>query len=705
MTKKHLRRSISFLTSLSIICGSLSIAHAQLIADFAPAYRDSDARDEVYAEIFRRARGADFENLLIRHTGIESAPSVLDWFDSNNADLFRVLDTAYQNKLEEVRGKLAGDKNTPAAAPPPRTRRAAFDRDNNIFWQNATYKRADDIVITKTETDDGFEMGAAQEKTKTVGDVTVTHGAAGKSRAFMVEGGNVGNEYKAVEFTEIDNRAERTKMRTEVTTSWRISTASCPDANGISAGTETMTNGVKITITTPHTTGILNRDITTTMTIKGTVNDAAELSHFDIAGTSTETITGYDRAERLDLIENAEFTDGTRTLNYRVTNGKLGKSVKNEYGFTKKLAREFGDITGSATPGTTAAESERIDKIGGRHVGWIAEQAAMALEIAQQAWRYEGCVTLKLTAPKMRLAPDEQVNVSAETHHKFDKTRVNADLVLKSASVSATPERQRGETEGIFNLTAPPKGSKASIVVESISKRGMAFEILQFDEERAVRKPPPSKTPPPTKACNGGWTGKIKAVKTKRTDTTKPASGRLVRSIENKEETFSIDYHVLGIPDRSQGFTNAYLSDAQMNYRATEYRESNYAPGKMSCDKAIITTQQTQKFEGLMTALSSARITVYITSVGEKGVLTFDSPEIQAERIITRTYESSCPSYNQVNSGVDRSDGLIGVPSPGFEIYFELDAKSNSTLKGAKRIENSDGSFTTVTWDLTRSCE
>jgi hypothetical protein len=131
----------------------------------------------------------------------------------------------------------------------------------------------------------------------------------------------------------------------------------------------------------------------------------------------------------------------------------------------------------------------------------------------------------------------------------------------------------------------------------------------------------------------------------------------------------------------------------------------NYAPGKMSCDKAIITTQQTQKYESLMTALSSARITVYITSVGEKGILTFDSPEIQAERIITRTYESSCPSYNQVNSGVDRDDTLIGVPSPGFEIYFELDAKSKSALKGAKRIDNTDGSVTTVTWDLTRSCE
>src|SRR5688572_17877320 len=96
--KHHLRRAISFVIHVSVICGSFSIAPAQGIVDFAPAYRDSDARDEVYAELFRRIRGADFENLLIGHMGIEAAPSVLDWFDTNNAHLFRVLDTAYQRK-------------------------------------------------------------------------------------------------------------------------------------------------------------------------------------------------------------------------------------------------------------------------------------------------------------------------------------------------------------------------------------------------------------------------------------------------------------------------------------------------------------------------------------------------------------------------------------------------------------------------------
>jgi hypothetical protein len=141
-----------------------------------------------------------------------------------------------------------------------------------------------------------------------------------------------------------------------------------------------------------------------------------------------------------------------------------------------------------------------------------------------------------------------------------------------------------------------------------------------------------------------------------------------------------------------------------MNYRAVDYREMNYASGKMSCGNTIVTTGQTLKIESLVTAQPRKRITVFITSAGEVGRLTFGSPEINAERIITRTTESSCPSYNQTNSGVNRSDELIEVPSPGFEVEFELDADSERHLKGTKRIENSDGSVTVITWDLTRKC-
>ena len=699
------KRTIVGIMCLSIICGAIPNLVAQIKAELDSSYNDNLFRDDAYAQLFRRIRGGDYENMLIANVGIENAPAVLDWFDSNQAAMFRALDTAYRSKIDETLESIAaGGKPAKPTMRRSVTRKISFDPYQEVEFQPAFYRPNDDLQITKTETADGFEMGTAKETTKTVNGVVVTHGVAGNTKAIMVEGGQTGTEYRSVEYTEADNRAERTKMRTETTMGWKTVVATCPDENGFVHGTATMTNAVKLTITTPHTIGILSRNITTTMKVKGYVNDTAELTHYDITGTAVESISGYDRAERLDLISDPEFSDGTRSLEYAITNSKSGKPVKNEYGFTKTVGREFGDLAVKLGPGTTLDDARRVDKAGGLHAAYLAEQALQALEMARGQWQYDGCVAIKLAAPKNRLVPGEMVDVTAETVHKWDKKSVNADLRLAAATESATPDNQRGKASAVFQLTAPAKGSAGKIIVESKSRRGIALEWLDFAEEKTTKPQPPRKKNPPVAKCSG-WTGKITAVKTKRTEIAKPASGRLVRQIENKEETFSVDYYVLGTPDTSQGFTNAYHSDSQMNYRAVEYRESNYAPGKMSCNNAIITTGQTQKIESLMTALSRKRITVYITSTGEEGILTFDSPEIEAERIITRTYETSCPSYNQVNSGVDRSDTLIGVPSPGFEIHFELDTESHRNLKGSKRIDNSDGSYTVVTWDLTRNCQ
>ncbi|MBC7899213.1 MAG: hypothetical protein H7070_04085 [Saprospiraceae bacterium] len=582
-----------------------------------------------------------------------------------------------------------------------------------MFWQKASYNKTaeylfvpgdepPEITINKTVTDDGIQMDAAVENTKTIGDVTITQGASGDTRAIMVAGGNVGTEYKGIEYVEAVNNKERKSIRTETTVGWRSMTASCPDADGISAGTGTARIAIKMTITTPQTIGIVQREITVRMTLKGFVNDAAELTHFDMKGVAAEINSGYERARRLGLIQDSEFTDGTKQVDYEVGNNKLGSPVVNEYGFTRTVGEEMGEVKGTFRGDITQAEAQRIDKIAYRHIKWLCEQAAMYYKAARSNWRYGECVEIAFTAPKMKLAPAEKVDVTAETVHIYDKNKVNAELTLKAATDSATPEKESGTPKGKFNLTAPAKGSNAMIMLETVSRRGIALDSLDFEEEKPQKKPVPPKKKPRVKQCEGGWTGKITAVKSKRTETVKPASGRLVRQIENREETFSVDYYVLGIADTTQGFRNAYFSDAQMNYRAAEYRESNYAPGKMGCGDQIITTPQTQKFESLLTGLSGKRITVYVSSAGEKGILTFDSPEINAERIITRTYESSCPSYNAKNSSVDRSGALIGVPSPGFEIEFELDDKSGYVLEGSKTIENGDGSKTVVTWNLSR---
>jgi hypothetical protein len=736
------------------LSGTFSIGKAQtkLRTNEKPANAET-SRDKVYAELFRRTRGAEFAQLLRKNVGAGEVESIENWLDEGNAGFFRVFDSAYRTEtwrvFEEKRKKnmpgasivspptVPKATSVPKSTVPPKSavptkrktvslRGAAFAPSmDSVFFRNASYNslpadsfartlgdsfeqtsEQDEPTITKIETDDGFQMtGVVAESTKIDGDLTVTRSEKANARAIMVEGGTVGDETTSVQFVEAVNKKERRSLRKETTISWRVLTASCPDADGISAGSATITNSVKTTITNPQTIAVLTRDITVRINSKGFVDDAAELTHFDMEGAAVETISGYDRAERLGLTENSQFADGTRRLNYQIQNNKPGTTVKNEYGYDKKIDGKLGEVKVTAAPGLSTADIRRIEEIAGFNVGWLYTQVDNYLEIARLSWRSGGCVEVTLKTPKMKLLPAESAEVSAETVHKFDKNKVNAELTLQTATESALPDKYTAVTQGTFTLTAPRKGEKAFISVNSVSRRGINFEILQFDEEKVKKNPvKPTKTPP-IKKCGGAWSGKITAVKRKREEEVKPASGRLVRQVNSDDETFSIDYHLLGIQDTSKNLANGYFAEAKMNYRSVTYTESNYAPGEMMCDKRIITTPQTLKMEIVRTAASDKRLTVYVSVGGEKGYLTFGSPEVEAEQTVTRTYETKCPSYDQTNSGVDRNDRLIKIVNPSFEIKFELDAKSAYRLVGSKTIQNSDGSETIVTWNLTRDCK
>lgn len=735
----YFQKLTSLFLFVSVLTGTFSIgkAQAKLRTNEKTATTEAD-RDKTYAEMLQHGRGAEFTQFLTKTIGASAAENVEKWLDENNAVFFRAFDAAYRTEaarfFEEKRKNNAPVKS--GTVPPPivpktalpvkrkpavRTRGAAFDSSNNVFFQNVSYNalpgglfdesfehksERDELTITKSETDDGIQMKASvAEKTKVVGDVTVTQGATGETRVIGVEGRDFGTEYEAVEFVEAVNRKERTSLRTETIVKWRVLTASCPDADGISKGSGTMTVAVKKTITNPQTIGILTRETTTRMSIKGFVNDAAELTHFDLEGTAVETISGYERAARLGLIDDAPFADGTKQINYQVKNNKPGKDVTDEYGVTKKIGDEMGEEKVTASPDVSEADLDRINKIAKYCVGWTYLQAAMYLEAARSNWRNGGCVDVTLTAPKTKLLPAEKTEVYVETVHIHDKNKVNAELKVQTATESALPDKYPAVTQGTFTLTAPRKGKNAFISVNSVSRRGIAFEILEFDEEKILKNPVKPIVTPPVKKCGGAWSGKITAVKRKREEQVKPASGRLVREIFNDEETFSIDYHLLSIQDTSKNLANGYFADAKMNYRSLRYTENNYAPGEMMCDKRTILTPQTQKMEIVRTAAADKRLTVYVSVGGEKGYLTFGSPEVEAEQIVTRTYETKCPSYDQANSGVERNDRLIKIVNPSFEIKFELDAKSAYQLVGSKTIQNSDGSETIVTWNLTRDCK
>lgn len=451
----------------------------------------------------------------------------------------------------------------------------------------------------------------------------------------------------------------------------------CPDVNGIIRGT------ARINIADAKSGAGKNTIVEAKIT--GYVDDNAELTHFDLNGTTSE--------------------NGVNQVSFSVEESKITA--------TSAGTTQQGRTMVNVSPNLDAQNPERLGQTTGSAVKSIFEQASGKLRAARQQWRSGACVEVKLSAPKTTLSAGEKIVVTAESRHKLEKIAIPAKLLKKEASASATPDEQRGIPQARFTLTAPTQSNqKALLVVESVSKRGIGLGKLEFAENAPIARKPvaktqvPTKTPPTRKGiCNGAWSGKITVEKRLKKESSKPASGRLLREINNKNETINLEYHVLGIQDTSGGFVNGYFADTKMNFTFTEYRENFYAAGKTSCDKKIISTTELRTTEIVETASASERLTIYITSRGEKGIFTLDSPEINANRIVTRKYETACPSYDQVNSGVDKSDGLIGHPKPFLEIEFELDAKSDHQLNGSKTIQNSDGSETIVTWTLTRDCK
>ncbi len=237
--------------------------------------------------------------------------------------------------------------------------------------------------------------------------------------------------------------------------------------------------------------------------------------------------------------------------------------------------------------------------------------------------------------------------------------------------------------------------------MRSVSKRGIGLGLLEFGEIKKV-KTPPVKTPPVKPLCDGGWTGTVKAVKVKRKDKQSGQDGRLVRQVETSNETYDAKVTVLGTRDTTGGIVNNFHGNAEGSFMATRYSESNYGPGKMFCNKTMITTPETKKLEIQNKGEANKKVLVAIAVNGSRGYFGFTAPEIAAERIITRTYESSCESYNAANSSTERSDHLIDYGGPFFEVEFEIDPSSPNVLKGSKTIQNSDGSETMFTWDLSR---
>lgn len=716
--KQNLRTILSLALCLCILNGATVRIFGQNQTDAARRIKYVPVTDAAqgFAQLVKFGRNAEFVRGLMRELPPPAVMSTLGWTDAKDTEFFKAVFEAHNQKTSEItrrRFEKALPQTTvePVRQPAkPARKRANLETAGGAFFQNAAYANSASFAdeseapsITTVETEDGGvkTVGEVQNKIETA-ETVLTKGSNADTQQIF-NNSKTGQLYTQTSFEEVFNKATRGRIRNEKKFQWNYLLAQCPDLNGIIEGEATVVIENKATIANTTTIAIPSQVLTMKVKLKGYVDDNAQLTHFDMTGEISETTTGYERAKQLGMIDDASLSDGTRRFTVSVRN--------NKFTAPSGAKSEVGEIREGSTAHLSTAENNRLMDFADTALPMNLTSADNGFSLARTNWQSGFCVDVSLTAPKETLKSGETIKVSAETVHKLDNTKVNARLEATGFAAVA-PENQKAAPSAEFDLTASTdENFGGEITVKSVSKRGIGAKTLKFGKERSMNTPPvkPVKTPPvkktPAKKCDGAWTGKITVEKRKRAEKRRPQDGRLLREVETYEETFSIDYNVLGIADTSQGLMNGFYAEARLNYREARYTEKNYAAGKMLCGGKMITTPQTQKFEAVSLGQANERMTVYITSTGEKGIFTFGSPQVTANKITTTTYETGCADYDRVNSGSDRSLPAFEIAVPIFEVEFELVADSDRQLNGSKTIQNVDGSETLVTWSLTRECK
>ena len=557
---------------------------------------------------------------------------------------------------------------------------------------------ADAPVITKIDTHDSKGASADDVKVIDLPDATITNTERTESTLKYNE--NEMSMTASAKFTQTSEAVSKTgKGKTSKVSSmeWSATFGWCPDAEGKIRGKLRARIYNQTTINTGKQLAAPSNELLLEFNIVGHVSDEAVMTHFDMEGVVSEKVIGHERAVNMGLVTGKPgFKDGSASVVYNFDNNTPPvRSSEGAKGSDSVLSRARSKIFGI----DNEVQANRIAKFANWGLNINMIDIDLLMITAMYRWMNDECVEVECAAPRTALKPNEAIDVTAVSISKQDLGKIKAKL-SGSGTASVTPEDQEGTPSAVYTLTAPANDT-GYISVRSVSRRGIGTGALSF--EAVKTKKPPVKTPPvKTPPCDGGWTGTVKAVDVKVENKQKGQDGRLVRQIDSKNESFDVNIAIIGTRDMSYGIVNNFHGNAQSSFIGTKYSESNYAPGAMSCNKQIITSPQTQKIEIQDKGEAKGKILVAIAAIGSRGHISFTAPQVSVERIIMRTYETACPSYDAVNSSTDRNSSLIDISAPMFEVDLEIDPSKPNVLKGSKTVQNSDGSETTYTWDLSR---
>jgi hypothetical protein len=722
-----------FLTSILILCTWLNALPVAAQSKSAKTSHQLDVAlklgsDPVeFVSSATRRGGEIFNDRVAKMTG--GGPDISDALESQSIYFYEQLLEASKDQVskgvekakeaakkayEELKARRGSGKTGPVKPVPPgkgpvkpaAPRKTATVNDNapdtasRHIFRNAAYSPEDGgFQITETENDNGSVITGTETKTIDLPEATVIRTAEGKSD-LTFDGKRISTGTTLTDKKETVSKIDGSKVGVTGTIEWGGSFDVCPDAEGIVRGTGRARLYKQTTINTGRQLAALTNDTVIEIKFTGYVNDAAQMTHFDLEGTSTETIFGYDRALDHGIIDdNKGFEDAKSTLIIEIKNNTAPASAATS-------GPNSGDIklgpwkiqTYDQIPHKSQTRMGELLGLGFRGIMlWVDPLMRMSIK----RWQGGGCVDVECVSAKPALKAGETVEITATASSKLDLSKINGDQTAFGID-SATPEKQRGEPSAVYILTAPKAGEQAYIGVTSTSKRGIGSADWSYEIPKPKRKPP-VKPPPPPKHVDPTWKGSIKAVHTEKETKEAPPSGRMKYENRTKLNKWEITLDVLGTRDLSGGIVNNFHAQTEVTYTGSSYQETSYAPGKMSCGNGpIITSPETRSIEIIEKGDGKQLLLVTISVIGTRGYLSFGSPGIQAERTVIRKYKTNCAVHDAHNSSTHTDPRGVSIGSPGYEVEFQVDPASPNEIQGTKTVVNSDGSETVYSWHLTR---
>jgi hypothetical protein len=675
----------------------------------AEALNNQDGAN-IFEILLQQTRGAEFPALLEKIFGGE-AQTAADALAENSARLFRAVGEAASLKAEQsldeqIEARKEKPKTKPIVAPLPKTkpatkgkpvpksRKIGFHTTPEFDWRQLAFgfqplaPPDEKPEIKMTETDKEIKATGEDKKSFETKDAKGTRTQKAET-TYLKDGKTFGVEIKNTQIIEAVSKPDGKSFRQELSLVWGAEVAACPDANGVSAGTGKakvvsktvyVENGETVTMTT---------EFDLQAKLVGSVDDRAELTHYDLELDAYTTNTGYEDALRRKLIKEIKLKDGRYGLHYDIKGNTIEVS-DGKYGGYRQPAKMGKAEARKLTP-MSDADAKLVGSAVGPMIPAIWNSANEMYKTAEKSWQNYGCVEVVCKAPKTTLKSGEEIVISAETVHLQDGGKINAELVAEAYQAQLAPESQRATPGANFTLTHEGE-ENSTFYVKSVSKRGIGRGNVEFQTEKEKEEP----------AESGAWTGTITAERKQREEREKRTGANLAENGGYLETTTNVQLKLTGRRDRSADATNVFFGQLTGEQESVDYEYDRYKIDEGYCGanavpykgpKEITRTSRTR-------ADVNAETRVYVSIDRTSGSINFSLPEVNGRTVHSYVHKSPCSEHDRANTNEAINEDVATIGG-SFSFSFPVDPAQKS-IKGSLSVREEDGSMTTYTWELAR---